>query len=320
MSPVHVKYSTIHDEVSVTLPFATSPRTPWVRRGAALLGALGGVAALCALVRSPVAPASPPVEGAPLRAELPGDVCEAWAGQADEIIELPGPFRQFSGFLAVGDRRLFYYLAEADRADDGAAARGAAPLVWLNGGPGCSSSAACSPRTARLLSGLTARPGRSRAIRTLGTRRRTCSTSSSPPASASRCAHGRRATRARPPTSRPRCAASRASTLRVWPPSGSSYRASRTRATTSRGRPRRSSPRAWPPRAARRNRRVPTTTRTTTATRTTTTTAPHAASPRCSGAAGCSSATASRTTGSTSTRSCRTRTRTRSCRGGSTTP
>ena len=39
MSPVHVKYSTIHDEVSVTLPSATSPRTPWVRRGAALLGA-----------------------------------------------------------------------------------------------------------------------------------------------------------------------------------------------------------------------------------------------------------------------------------------
>lgn len=58
----------------------------------------------------------------------------------DEVTSLPGwdgklPSRQFSGYLAVGKtKKLHYWLVEAETDPD------AAPLVlWLNGGPGCSS-------------------------------------------------------------------------------------------------------------------------------------------------------------------------------------
>lgn len=58
----------------------------------------------------------------------------------DEVIRLPGwngslPSRQWSGYLPVGEqKRLHYWLVEAENASN------VAPLVlWLNGGPGCSS-------------------------------------------------------------------------------------------------------------------------------------------------------------------------------------
>ncbi|KAH6794066.1 serine carboxypeptidase-like 40 [Perilla frutescens var. hirtella] len=60
--------------------------------------------------------------------------------ESDEIIELPGQpkveFSQYSGYVTVdpiAGRALFYYFAEAEDAST-------KPLVlWLNGGPGCSS-------------------------------------------------------------------------------------------------------------------------------------------------------------------------------------
>lgn len=64
----------------------------------------------------------------------------------DRITELPGQpgnveFAQFSGYVTVNDqagRALFYWLVES-LASRGAKSR---PLVlWLNGGPGCSSVA-----------------------------------------------------------------------------------------------------------------------------------------------------------------------------------
>lgn len=62
----------------------------------------------------------------------------------DKIISLPGQppnlnFSQFSGYVTVDSaagRNLFYWLTEAPRPS------GTKPLVlWLNGGPGCSSIA-----------------------------------------------------------------------------------------------------------------------------------------------------------------------------------
>ena len=112
-----------------------------------------------------------PVEGAAAASsggqKLAGDVCDAWAGAADEVTALPGldygaplGFKHFAGYLPVGDRRLFYYYVTHDPSpldSDGSAGAGdvtyedAAPyaeatsdpntplMMWMNGGPGCSS-------------------------------------------------------------------------------------------------------------------------------------------------------------------------------------
>ncbi|KAJ6712948.1 SERINE PROTEASE FAMILY S10 SERINE CARBOXYPEPTIDASE [Salix purpurea] len=61
--------------------------------------------------------------------------------QIDRIAQLPGQppvwFQQYSGYVTVDDKNqkaLFYYFAEAE------IDCGSKPLVlWLNGGPGCSS-------------------------------------------------------------------------------------------------------------------------------------------------------------------------------------
>ncbi|ONM26629.1 Serine carboxypeptidase 1 [Zea mays] len=70
--------------------------------------------------------------------------CAAAAAAADRITRLPGQpevsFGQYSGYVGVdgdggGKRALFYYFVEADAPDPASK-----PLVlWLNGGPGCSS-------------------------------------------------------------------------------------------------------------------------------------------------------------------------------------
>merc|ERR1712166_458632 len=60
------------------------------------------------------------------------------SASSDEIVSLPGfgppPSHHYSGFLPVGSKQLHYYFVESERdpATD--------PVVlWLNGGPGCSS-------------------------------------------------------------------------------------------------------------------------------------------------------------------------------------
>lgn len=58
---------------------------------------------------------------------------------ADEITALPGwegrlPSRQFSGYLNVGAKHMHYWLVESETDS-----KTAPVLLWLNGGPGCSS-------------------------------------------------------------------------------------------------------------------------------------------------------------------------------------
>merc|ERR1711934_812086 len=57
---------------------------------------------------------------------------------ADQVASLPGygapPSRHFSGFLSVGSKNMHYYFVESERSPS------TDPVVlWLNGGPGCSS-------------------------------------------------------------------------------------------------------------------------------------------------------------------------------------
>ncbi|KAJ4978010.1 hypothetical protein NE237_008790 [Protea cynaroides] len=76
-----------------------------------------------------------------LRLFTSAEILETSSSEADRISELPGQpkvsFQQFSGYITVDEkqeRALFYYFVEAET--DPASK----PLVvWLNGGPGCSS-------------------------------------------------------------------------------------------------------------------------------------------------------------------------------------
>ncbi len=101
----------------------------------ALLRAL----ALLACARACACVATSSAAAADVRVPSPPPLSAAAA--ADEVHSLPGylgalPSRHFAGYVPVSEtKRLFYYLASAERG----APLDAPLLLWLNGGPGCSS-------------------------------------------------------------------------------------------------------------------------------------------------------------------------------------